>query len=254
MDNSTHNNSDEQILRYLDAEMGEEEKRVFEEDLKNDSALSEQLMNLKLAREAIIQYGLKNQVASLHREIMDEQKTPVVPIKTNQTRRWLIGVAATILFAWVSYLAYDYFSLNPERVFASQFVHYELPVLRSEEQKNISELETAYRDKDYNRVVRLCVENTGFTPRENFLCAMAEMELGNYADAIRSFNQIIQYNKTNATRDFQDEAEFNLALAYLKSGEYKRAEDLLKSIHQDDKHVYHRKVSSRLVRQVGRLQ
>lgn len=254
MDNSTHNYSDEQLLRYLDGEMGEEEKRVFEEDLNRDEVLAERVTSLRMAREAIIQYGIKEQVASLHREIMKEQQTPVIPVRSRTIRYWAIGVAATILFAWVSFQAYEYFTLSPDRVFADQFVHYELPVLRSEEQKNISELETAYRDKDFNRVVRLCVENTGFTPRENFLCGMAEMELGNYADAIRSFHQIIQYNKANTTRDFQDEAEFNLALAYLKNGEYKMAEELFRTIHQDNKHVYHRKVSNRLLRQVGRLQ
>lgn len=253
MDNSTQYDSDERLFRYIDGEMEEEEKRSLEADLQQDAALLEKLTSLRMAREAILQYGLKNQVASIHQDIMKERNTPVVPMRQNNFRRWAIGVAATVLFAWASIQAYQYFSLTPERVYAQQFSSYELPVLRSEEQKNTSEMETAYRDKDFNRVVRLCKLNSGFTARENFLCGMAEMELGNFSDAIRSFNQIIQYNTANATRDYLDEAEYNLALAYLKNGEFNRSLELLRSIHSDPKHVYHRKVSNRLIKQVQRL-
>ena len=253
MDNSTQHTPEDWILRYIDGEMSDEEGREFEARLLTDASLREQTENLKMAREAILQFGLKQQVASLHQTIMAEKETPVVNLPAKRPLRWVMSVAATILLAWVSFEVYQYFSLTPDKVFAQQFAHYELPVLRSDDQKKVSELETAYRDKDYNQVVRLCKTNTGFSSRESFLCGMAEMELGNYADAIRSFHQIQQYNASNNTHEYQEETEYNLALAYLKNKEFARSLELFQAIRADNRHLYHQKVSAKLVRQVKRF-
>lgn len=257
MDNSTNDNAAVLMVRYLDHEMPVEEKKDFEEKMANDAHIRQQLDDLLLTREAIFQYGLAQQVAHIRQEMLDSRADHSLPApKTARVRRLIrfsISVAATLFLAWVSFEAYQYFSISPSKIFSQQFSHYELPVLRSTEQKAVSELEIAYRDKDFNRVVKLCKLSNPSSLKENYLCGMAEMELGNYADAESTFEKIILANETNATHIFKDESEYNLALAYLQQKKYQKAIELFNSIHNNPFHLYHNKVSSHFIRSVKRL-
>src|SRR4051812_30157307 len=97
MNNSTPYDRDELLMRYLDGELSDSEREEFEQQLQQDESLQQELESLQLAKQAVISYGLKEQVAAIHQTMMVEMKeeTPVRQIKRNRKAvRWSISVAA----------------------------------------------------------------------------------------------------------------------------------------------------------------
>jgi negative regulator of sigma E activity len=67
----------EKLVQYLDGELSGSEKDDLEKQLVTDRGLQAELESLKLAREAIRSYGLKQQVTGIHQQMMNELQTPV---------------------------------------------------------------------------------------------------------------------------------------------------------------------------------
>ena len=65
MDNSTPD-MPEKLVRYLDGELNEDEKKVIEQQLNSDSVLQQEYNSLLATREAILHDGLQQHVAALH--------------------------------------------------------------------------------------------------------------------------------------------------------------------------------------------
>ena len=64
----------EKIIQYLDGELTGSELVEFEKLMAVDGTISEELENLSLAKSAIQSYGLKQQVAGVHKEMRAELK------------------------------------------------------------------------------------------------------------------------------------------------------------------------------------
>ena len=67
---------------------------------------------------------------------------------------------------------------------------------------------------------------------------MAYLEKGREQEAIPLFLLIQQQNKDAAIKSFEQESEYYLSLAYLKSGETKKALDIIKSIKSNERHLF----------------
>ena len=83
MDNSTNNRS-EKLLQYLDGELPAIEKDDLEKQIAQDKDLQNELENLKLAKASIRSYGLKQKIAGIHEEMMNEVQAPVRNININK--------------------------------------------------------------------------------------------------------------------------------------------------------------------------
>jgi hypothetical protein len=76
------------------------------------------------------------------------------------------------------------------------------------------------------------------------------MELKNIPKAIDGYKKVISLNETANTTIFKDESEYYLSLALVQYKDYKAALPLMQKINKDPNHLYHEKISSKLIRKV----
>lgn len=249
MDNSTPN-MPEDLVRLLDNELAVEEKAELESRLAADPQLQQDFDSLLCTRAAIRQYGLQQQVSSIHLQMMEEMKEQpgkrISPVR--KIFRYSAAVAAGILLIVGGFFAYQFFTLTPGKVFSAQYQSFELATVRGA--VNESAVEKAFRDKNYTEVIRLHDAGTEPGVKTEFLNGAAALELKDNAKAITSFNRVISLNKEAGTTSFRDEAEYYLALSYIAAKDYKSALGLLKKIGDDPQHLYTGKVTAGLLRQV----
>src|SRR5688572_16054760 len=104
MADSLHN--EDLLLRYLDGELTDAEKHELEERLRTEPALKEELERLQIATHAIRQYGVRQKVGSLHKEMMQELKVKPKVIYLSKSVRVAMAVAASILVLFVGVKLY----------------------------------------------------------------------------------------------------------------------------------------------------
>jgi hypothetical protein len=253
MDNST-NNMNEKLFRYLDGELVGAEKENFEHELAMNKILQDELDSLKATREAVKMFGLQQKLSSIHRQMMQEMQVPVK--KMNSTRRifrYSIAVAASIVLIVGGMIGYKFYTLSSNKVFASNYHSYELSTLRDGDTLQVSMAEKAYREKDYKKVIELQAQNKQGGIKEFFLAAMSDLELGDNTGAIDNYKKVIAQNNAARTNLFKDEAEYYLALTYVRNKNYDLALDQLRNIRENSGHLYNKKVTAKLIRQVKML-
>ncbi len=254
MDNSTHNMS-EKLVQYLDAELTGADKELMEERLASDSALQEELNALRQTREAIRLYGLQQQVASIHKEMMEEV-TPAVTQMGSRRKlvRYSFAVAASILLVIGSILVFNFYNLSSSKVFSSNYQSYELRTMRDADTQQLSPVEKAYREKDYRKTVEAILPpNRSASIQDNFIAAMAFSELGNSSGAIEHLQLVLEMCKQQKRNEYKQESEYYLALNYIRNKDHDLALEQLRRIKEDPTHLYHQKVTSKLIRQVKML-
>lgn len=258
MDNSTHTMS-EKLVQYLDGEMSGPEKEIMEQQLAAHKNLQDDLESLKATREVVKMFGLQQKVSGIHQLMMQEMQTPVRkmnPAAIGPARRIIrygIAVAASVVLIIGSIIGYNFYNLSSNKVFASNYHSYELSTVRDGDTSQVSPVEKAYREKDYKKAAGLYLQYSSIPVKETFLAGMSFMELGKNAEAITEFRKVIAQNETAKTNLFQDEAEYYLALTYIRNRDYDFALDLLRGINENPGHLYHKNVTSKLIRQVKML-
>ena len=253
MDNYTQ--PDELLMRYLDGEMSLEEREEFETRLASDENTRRRLEDLQVARDAVNVYGLKKQVALVHREMMAEMKPAAVITAMSRTRqiaRYGLRIAASIVFVAICLLAYNFFSLSSSKLYNEKYVPFELSSVRGENQTEATGIEKAYRQKNYQEVVALS-KIDGVSIKDEFLEAVSYLELGKPAEAIDHFSRVVARDRATDHPVYKDDAEYYLALSYLKTKNYEKALELMNTIHDDNSHLYHEKFTKGFIRKVKML-
>lgn len=249
MDNSTHYN----LIRYVDGEMTPDEKVEFEERLETDKSLKKQLDDLKLAKQAIRHFGLKERVAGIRQEMMKTMATATPAKRINNVRRmvrYAVAVAASVLLLFVLIEGYKFYTLSPQKLYAQNYTSYELTTTRDGTDRT-SAIEIAYRKKNYSEVIRLNAVSV-LSIKDLFLTGMAYLETEDYARAASSFQIVLTDVKDNSTT-LKDAAEFYLALAYLQNHDYDQAIELMNAIRNNSSHLYKTRFSRKYINRVKRL-
>ena len=258
MDDSTHHMS-EQLVPYLDGELTGAAREMVEQQLAADKKLRDELESLKITREAVMIYGLQQKVSGIHQQMMPELKTPLKkmnPLADGSVRRiirYSIAVAASAVLIVGSIVGYNFYKLSSGKIFASHYRSYELGTVRDADSLLVSPVEKAYREKNYQKVTGLLSKKSSSTVKETFLAGLSYVELANNWDAIAMFNKVIAQNDSVQTNLFKDDAEYYLALTHIRNKDYDFAIDLLRRIKENPKHLYHEKVTAKLIRQVKLL-
>jgi tetratricopeptide (TPR) repeat protein len=250
MDNSTPEMNDV-LIRYLDGELNGIEKEKLEQQLLSDQNIRRQYEQLVLARESVRQYGLRKKIAGIHHEMMEELKIPVGKISpVKRIIRYSMAAAAGVALLIAGIMLYNYTALTPEKVFSDNYQSYELSTTRGENAPEVSILEQDYREKKYAEVVTIVFDRP-YSIRENFLKAMAWMELGSTARAIEQYKIVLK--TADPQNMLKEEAEYYLALAYIRGKQYPLAIGQLESIQKKPGHLYHKKITPGLIDQVKSL-
>ena len=252
MDNSTPDMSEKLVL-YLDGELAGVEKENLEQQLAADKVLQYELDSLKETREAVKLYGLQQKVSVIHHQMMKELQPRIKKIgSAGKMIRYSIAVAAGLLLLIGGYMAYNFFTLTPDKVFASRYQSYELVTLRDGD-GNETPAEKAYREKNYKEVLRIHDAGEDGSPKGEFLCGSAALELKDNSKAIKCFKEVLDANKQSKKPVLNDEAEYYLSLGYIRNRDYDYALDIMNKIQDDAGHTYNKEITGKLIRQVKML-
>jgi len=248
MDNSTPE-MDEKLVRLLDGELTGTEQDTLRAELAADTGLQEQYDRLLSTRAALRHYGLSRQVQAIHKEIMEEKTAPVRKLSpVRRIVRLSVAVAAAAVLVVGLFAGYHYLSLSSGKLFSANYQPFELSTVRGT--AVTTPLEDAYKNKNFAEVIRLHDAGTEQTIKGEFLNGAAALELNDNTRAISSFKNVIAYNITAQTHLLKEEAEYYLALSFIRQKEYTEALRLLESIHGNPDHLYNGKVSNGLIRDV----
>jgi tetratricopeptide (TPR) repeat protein len=235
------------LMKYLDNEMPLSERQAFEKQLEENPVLKEQLDSLQLARKAVEYYGIHQEVSKVRMEF--QRATGSQPqgkvVKMRRPLRYILMAAASVIFIGLIAIGYLFYQLSPENVYNEGYVSYNLPVSRGSSTEPANALEQAYQKKDFRQVTELA--NSGaMSERDQLLAGLSFMQLNQFDQAIKQFRDVL----TSQNPTYKPDAEYYLALSHLRMKQYDEALDIFKKIKADESHLYHKQVSSKMLREI----
>ena len=248
-ENSTHT---ETLIRYLDGELQGEELEKFKITLANDPSLRDELENLQFAREAAHRYGLKSKISDIHSEMMLEMKSNK-PARGHVIKMFVqtsLRVAAVLIVLVGLSALYQYYTTSPEKLFSENYQPYAIHEMRGE---GNSRLEEKYRMGKMDSVILEFNSLSAPKPEEYILGEIAFLENNQPGKAIKTLQELIRKNTDSKTDYFEDDAEYYLAMSYLKNREPEKALPILEKIQADPSHPYNSKLSKWFVLKVKSL-
>jgi tetratricopeptide (TPR) repeat protein len=230
----------EKLIQYMDGELTGHELEIFEKLLSENSELQEELKNLELAKAAISSYGLKSQVASVHREMMQEFKEHKMPAgsKIYPFIRDTLKYAASIVLILFSIGIYMYATTSSSKIYKENYEPYKLSISRGENTN--TDIEQAFNTCKYDIVISTFKSFAHPDIKAYFLVAQAYLSTHQSDKAIPAFNQVVNSPGSNS---FKDDASYYLALTYIENNQPAKALPIFEKIHADRDHLYHDRVS-----------
>jgi hypothetical protein len=171
MDNNYDNT--EKLVRYLDAELSEAERKALQTELENNTAMQQELDNLILTKSVIRNYGLAQKVNGIHKTMMQEMaiQTPTTKAVVRSMPKMMMRIAAGIIILVGLFGLYQYFSVSPGNLYNDQYTAYQVATMRGATTE--STLEKAYSEKRYDEVIALYKQTANPAANEQFLAAQA---------------------------------------------------------------------------------
>lgn len=234
----------ERLISYIDGDMSDAEKNILQQQLQADKAMQQELDNLLLATDVVKNYGLSNRVADIHKKMMKEMaaaSTQPKAIVRSLSKR-LMKYAAVIILLIGLFGVYQYFTVSSDKLYNEQYSAYAFTTFRGNE--SLPAIEQAYAEKKYDEVIAAFKQQTDASVKENFVAGQAYLAKVNYAEAINCFKTVLTKNSNTHTGLLTDDAEYYLALSYLKNNNPAEALPLFKKIHNNKEHFYNNKVSA----------
>ncbi|MEP7238957.1 MAG: tetratricopeptide repeat protein [Ferruginibacter sp.] len=241
---SNNTSQTERLISYIDGDMGDDEKNVLQQQLQADKAMQQELDNLLLATDVVKNHGLANKVANIHTKMMSKMSAASTQPKAivRSLPKLVMKYAAGIILLIGMFGLYQYFTVSSDKLYSEQYTAYTLTTVRGNE--TLPAIEKAYSEKKYDEVITVFKQLTDASVKENFVAGQAYMAKANYAEAVNCFKTVLEKNNNNHTGLLSDDAEYYLALSYLKNNEGAEALPLFKKIHNNKTHFYNNKVSS----------
>ena len=231
------------LIKYLDGELEGVELESIKKNMETDPTLREELENLRLAREAVIAYGLHKKIQSIHPEMMQElrENTSKTPGITRMIFQYSFRVAAVLIVLFGISSLYQYYTSTPEKLFNENFHSYDLRVTRG---SSNSSLEDLYEKGDMAGLINQFNNLKSPQATDYFLAANAYLNTHHADSAIITFLRLQNLNQTNHTHFFEEDTEYFLALSYLGNKEPAKALPLFEKIHANPNHPFHSAVSA----------
>lgn len=246
MTEDAHN--DDLLIRYLDGELSAGEKKSLEERLHTDAALREQFTNLQVAVQAVKHLGTTQQVQAVHSDMMKELKPErkATLVFFGKTLRYTLAIAASLVVLFIGVKLYRAAQVSPENLYSESFVDFNVSAAR-EAGGRLSEIETLYRQKDYKAITG-SVRSINLNAKDSLLIGLAYLQTNRAPQAI-GFFQALAFS----ANDYQQDAEFYLALSHLKNKAYAKAVPLMEKISANPSHLYHEQLTTDVVEKVKKL-
>ena len=237
------------LIQYMDKELSAEEQTAVEKNMELDTSLQDELENLQYTRLCVNSLGLRKQISMVHSEMMAEFENEFKPVaKVRTLGRILMRVAASVLLLIIAGATYQYFNLSSEKLVSENYTEYTIGTSRAGD--DLTPIEKAFRQKEFKTVLSIFNGITEPGPKDYFLAGNAFLETGATAKAIDQFRNCIDKNKSFQTSAYLDDAEYYLAISYLKNNEPLNSLPLFEKINSQPLHLYHDKVSNWFINKV----
>lgn len=198
----------------------------------------------KLASLAVQHYNLFQQVQQVHlqfaNKIAETQVAPEAKIIRMSPAKTFMRMAAVLVVLLGCVTAYQYITSTGNSFYKNFNENYTISIVRGTEKPG--EIVEAYQKGNYKRTAELFSQINNPGNRELFLAANSFIQLNNTTKAIELYQRILTNNQTTSQKFYQDEAEYYLAMAYLKNNETQKALPILTKINGDTNHTYHDKI------------
>ena len=270
----------EHIDRYLDGSLSAEEAQALEAALEQNPELRKEYEDIEMARMLVRDYALRDEIKSIRnamrREATDETtqqpfaETPIVRIppseamKQGRSRplyRRMSGyagrIAAGVAILLVGFVGYQYATLSPDDLYAEKAMTYRIAASRSAEETAASpekQLERQYQAQRFDEVIAAYEQMSDPSLMAMFLAGNAYLQTGNTNQAIDAFQKIVVINGSQGINRFEEDAQYYLALSYLKGDRLADALPLLEKINANPEHSYHSLVNDYYLWRVKFLQ
>ena len=227
------------LEKYLDNELSDSDRLNVDVSVSKDPLLLEDLASLYASAEAVRYYGVSEEVAAIQKSYLANQAATTKPGVVRYMMRTGLRVAASIIIVVAALGVFKYTSVQQSSVLSEYNTPYELN--RERGGSTSDAIENAYLNKDWQAVIQLTSQAATPGNKEIFLSGLAYLELNQPAEAISSFKQVISNNQRDAQEYFNDEAEYYLAMSYIRNSEAAKAIPILEKIKTDKEHVFNQK-------------
>ena len=227
------------LIDYLDNRLDDSELEEFENKLQQNESLKVDLQFLKLAVDSVRLNAIKNKVSEVRKSFVKNNASDEKPalITKRSFPKLTVRIAAVLIVLLGSAVLLKYFSVTNLSIYKKQFTSYELSNARGLE---LHDDETeAYQNKNWNAVISLYHSGRNNSNKSAFLAAMSQMQLNQFPEAIKLFENILTTNQTKGDNSFQEESEYYLSLAYLMNHQAKQSISLMEKIRKDTSHTYY---------------
>ena len=219
------------IERYIAGEMDASEKRWFEMELEGNTSLQQEVKLRRRTDAALVRHDiidLRNKLASIEKQ--RKEKLVATGARRTTGLRFAAAITALILIGGLYLLSTGHQS--NDSLYSKNFqVYASSGVARSGELK-LSDFEAAldlYKKNDFAAAASLFREYLKKKPQSmeaDLIYGVAEMKNNNFPAAKSSFRSIID----NADNFYIDQAQWYLALCYVKTRENRDAVSQLETI------------------------
>ncbi len=234
------------IERYLEGELKPEEKTAFENRLRTEATLVEEVALHQHLRKGIQSDGrtrMLDMLAGADRK-MPAYHPPaqVIPFGEATRRRFYQIAAAVILLLIPLYLVLDY-NRKPSKLFTAYFTPYQSVTVASGDP--LAQAMQEYQQQNYAQalpILEKMLSQDGNQDTTLFYQGNSSLALGKTDEAIASFARIT----ASPGNPFYHEAQWYLALAYLKEKQTSAARNQLQAITADNSHPYYNRAAELL--------
>jgi tetratricopeptide (TPR) repeat protein len=204
------------------------------------------------AAKALQRYNILTQVQNIHKDYAKANITKITETTANTAKVralgkkpliWMMGVAASLVIIIGSWFTYQYATTSSNGLYSEIYQPYNVNTDRSITEINTHSMVEDFKEKNYTAVIKIFSTLAASNNREKFLTAYAYHENNEYKNSLSLLLQIIEYNKQNNTKLYNDEAEFYAGLCYLKLKDYKAALPSLEAIRKNPNHTFNERVS-----------
>lgn len=231
------------IEDYLEGDMSREERERFEQELKTNTELAEELEMYQSIGKGIKDHYSADDLKRKFKTVDDKLDKAESEVKTEQKvvpmnpYRWF-AVAAVVVVLMISGIVIyrTYFATSLDKI---ALAHWEedkgLPVLMGP-QNALDNAMTLYKEKRYDeslRELKHLLANHSTNDTLNYYAGVVSFKLNKYADAMKYFSNV------PANSAFKESAEYREALTNLVLGNKDTAIRILQRITSNTSHLYH---------------
>lgn len=248
-------NNDIRIDIVLDELLQEKITRAEAEQLLENDQVDDVHTEIDLhfaAAKAVQRYAVLKQVQSVHASFLYAEKSTDIQVSQEVIKpklfsmhqvKWVMRFAASIILMIGGWFTYQYGSTSSSKLYSEMYQPYNVNTDRGMGEFKTHNMIVEFKEKNYLAVIKTFESLAAANNREKFLAAVAYHETGKYKESVTVLSGILIYNKETNTRLYNDEAEFYLALSYLKMKDAASAEPLLETIRNNPNHTFHERVS-----------